>query len=75
LDLSYSGLDEFKEPEFNGYGPKDTGLEPTIVCDKESDNSEENTDDSLEKDQVTDNETSSVESPLKADKETVIDWK
>ncbi|GJX64406.1 putative ribonuclease H-like domain-containing protein [Tanacetum coccineum] len=23
LDLSYSGLDEFKEPEFKGYGPKD----------------------------------------------------
>ncbi|GJY20318.1 putative ribonuclease H-like domain-containing protein [Tanacetum coccineum] len=24
LDLSYSGLDEFKEPEFNGYGPRET---------------------------------------------------
>ncbi|GJZ54010.1 hypothetical protein Tco_0608895, partial [Tanacetum coccineum] len=23
LDLSYSGLDEFKEPEFKGYGPQD----------------------------------------------------
>nr|GEX33688.1 hypothetical protein [Tanacetum cinerariifolium] len=23
LDLSYSGLDEFKEPEFKGYGPRD----------------------------------------------------
>ncbi|GKE49801.1 hypothetical protein Tco_1481059 [Tanacetum coccineum] len=23
LDLSYSGLDEFKEPEFKGYSPKD----------------------------------------------------
>ncbi|GKF43165.1 hypothetical protein Tco_0129717, partial [Tanacetum coccineum] len=22
LDLSYSGLDEFKEPEFKGYGPE-----------------------------------------------------
>ncbi|GJW81705.1 putative ribonuclease H-like domain-containing protein [Tanacetum coccineum] len=65
LDLSYSGLDEFKEPEFNGYGPRDYGLKPTIVCGKESDNSEENTDDSLEKGQVTDNESSSVESPLK----------
>ncbi|GJT85668.1 ribonuclease H-like domain-containing protein [Tanacetum coccineum] len=75
LDLSYSGLDEFKEPKFNGYGPRDTGVKSTIVCDKESDNYEVNTDDSFEKDQVSDNETSSVESPLKVDKETVIDWK
>ncbi|GJT38160.1 putative ribonuclease H-like domain-containing protein [Tanacetum coccineum] len=75
LDLSYSGLDEFKQPEFNRYGPRNTELKTTINCDKESDNSKENTDDSLEKEQVTDNESSSVESPLKFDKETVIDWK
>ncbi|GJX89268.1 hypothetical protein Tco_0341282 [Tanacetum coccineum] len=75
LDLSYSGLDEFKEPAFNGYGPRDTVLKSTIDCDKESSNSKENTDDSLEKEQVTDNESSSVESLLKFDKETVIDWK
>ncbi|GJY27990.1 putative ribonuclease H-like domain-containing protein [Tanacetum coccineum] len=75
LDLSYSGLDEFKDPEFNGYGPRDTVLKSAINCDRESDNSKENTDDSLEKEQVSDNESSSVESPLKVDKETVIDWK
>ncbi|GJW21447.1 putative ribonuclease H-like domain-containing protein [Tanacetum coccineum] len=75
LDLSYLGLDEFKELEFNGYGPRDTGLKSTIVCNKESDNSEQNTNDSLEKDQVSDIETSSVESPLKVDKEIIIDWK
>ncbi|GJU54470.1 putative ribonuclease H-like domain-containing protein [Tanacetum coccineum] len=75
LDLSYSGLDEFKEFEFNGYGPRDTVLKSTIDCDKKSDNSKENTDDSLEKEQVTDNVSISVESPLKFDKETVIDWK
>ncbi|GJW15820.1 hypothetical protein Tco_0019953 [Tanacetum coccineum] len=40
-------------------------------CDKESDNSKENTDDSLEQHQMTDTETSSFESPLKVDK----DWK
>ncbi|GJU30476.1 putative ribonuclease H-like domain-containing protein [Tanacetum coccineum] len=65
LDLTYSGLDEFKEPEFNGYGPKDTVLKSTNDCDKESANSKENTDDSLEKEQVSDNESSSIESPLK----------
>ncbi|GKC21210.1 hypothetical protein Tco_1023360 [Tanacetum coccineum] len=73
LDLSYSGLDEFKELEFNKYCPWDTVSESTIDSDKESDNSKENTDDSLEKDKVIDNESSSVESLLKFDKETVID--
>ncbi|GKB27850.1 hypothetical protein Tco_0867251 [Tanacetum coccineum] len=71
LDLSYSGLEEFKEPEFNEYGPRDSSLKPTTVCDKKSDNSKENTDDSLEQHQMTDTETSSFESPLKLDK----DWK
>ncbi|GJR68712.1 hypothetical protein Tco_0014777 [Tanacetum coccineum] len=71
LDLSYSGLDEFKEPEINRIAPRDSVLKPNTVCDKESDNSEENTDDSLEKGQVSDNETSSVESPLQFD----TDWK
>ncbi|GKA87367.1 ribonuclease H-like domain-containing protein [Tanacetum coccineum] len=71
LDLSYSGLEEFKEPEVNEYGPRDSSLKPTTGCDKESDNSKENTDDSLEQHQMTDTETSSFESPLKIDK----DWK
>ncbi|GJS49712.1 putative ribonuclease H-like domain-containing protein [Tanacetum coccineum] len=52
-----------------------SGKESIIECDKESDNSKENTDDSLEKDQVTNNESSSVESLLKCDRETIIDWK
>ncbi|GKC10476.1 ribonuclease H-like domain-containing protein [Tanacetum coccineum] len=71
LDLSYSGLEEFKEPEVNEYGPRDSSLKSTTGCDKESDNSKENTDDSLEQHQMTDTETSSFESPLKVDK----DWK
>ncbi|GJW34088.1 hypothetical protein Tco_0054120 [Tanacetum coccineum] len=56
LDLSHSGLEEFKEPEVNEYGPRDS-------------NSKENTDDSLEEHQMTDTETSSFESPLKVDKD------
>ncbi|GJY19796.1 putative ribonuclease H-like domain-containing protein [Tanacetum coccineum] len=71
LDLSYSGLKEFKQPEVNEYGPRDSSLKPTIGCDKESNNSKENTDDSLEQHQKTDTETSSVKSSLKVDK----DWK
>ncbi|GJV66122.1 hypothetical protein Tco_1476950 [Tanacetum coccineum] len=71
LDLSYSGLEEFKEPEVNEYGPRDSSLKPTTGCDKESDKSKENTDDSLEQHQMTNTQTSSFESPLKVDK----DWK
>ncbi|GJW10898.1 ribonuclease H-like domain-containing protein [Tanacetum coccineum] len=65
------GLEEFKEPEVNEYGPRDSSLKPTIDCDKESDNSKENTDDSLEQHQITDTETSSVKSSLQVNK----DWK
>ncbi|GJW75527.1 putative reverse transcriptase domain-containing protein [Tanacetum coccineum] len=69
LDLSYSGLEEFKQPEVNEYGPRDSSVKPTTGCDKESDNSKENTNDSLKQQQKTD--SSSVKSPLKVDK----DWK
>ncbi|GJZ22909.1 putative ribonuclease H-like domain-containing protein [Tanacetum coccineum] len=67
-------LEEFKEPKVNEYGPRDSSLKPTIGCDKESNNSTENTDDflgttsnddSLEQHQMTDTETNSFESPLK----------
>ncbi|GJY71517.1 ribonuclease H-like domain-containing protein [Tanacetum coccineum] len=44
LDLSYSSLDEFKEPEFTSYGPKDNKIESNIVYDKKS---YENSNDSL----------------------------
>ncbi|GKF28919.1 hypothetical protein Tco_0095261 [Tanacetum coccineum] len=47
LDLSYSSLDEFKELEFKGYGPKDSEQESNVVCDKELDNSKENSVESL----------------------------
>ncbi|GKD39360.1 hypothetical protein Tco_1259567 [Tanacetum coccineum] len=50
LDLSYSGLDEFKDLGFKSYGSKDSKLEYNIVCDKKSNDSKENSDDSLVKD-------------------------
>ncbi|GJW97345.1 hypothetical protein Tco_0179153 [Tanacetum coccineum] len=71
LDLSYTGLEEFKQPEVNEYGPRDSSLKPTTVCDRESDNSKENTDDSLTQQPKTVTATSLVMSPLKVDK----DWK
>ncbi|GJW78189.1 ribonuclease H-like domain-containing protein [Tanacetum coccineum] len=58
-------LEEFKEHEVNEYGPRDSNLRPTIGCDKESNNSKENIDDSLEQHQKTGTETSSVKSLLK----------
>ncbi|GJR78450.1 ribonuclease H-like domain-containing protein [Tanacetum coccineum] len=72
LDLSYSGLNEFKEPEFQSYGPRNDKQESNINCDKRLENSKENSDDSLVKEQVSEDENSSVESPLNVDKETVF---
>ncbi|GJT55103.1 putative ribonuclease H-like domain-containing protein, partial [Tanacetum coccineum] len=67
-DLSYSGLDEFKEPEFKGYGPENSEQESNVVCDKKSDNSEE----SLVEEQVSQDTSSFVESSPNVDKETVF---
>ncbi|GJX80759.1 putative ribonuclease H-like domain-containing protein [Tanacetum coccineum] len=72
LDLSYSGLDEFKEPEFKGYGPKNSKQESNDVCDKESDNSKENSDESLVEEQVSQDKSSFVESSPNLDKETIF---
>nr|GEV33492.1 hypothetical protein [Tanacetum cinerariifolium] len=72
LDLSYSGLDEFKEPEFKGYGPRDSKLESNINHDKKSDDSKEYSDDSFVKEQVSEDTSSFVESPLNVDKETAF---
>ncbi|GJZ00376.1 hypothetical protein Tco_0517805 [Tanacetum coccineum] len=47
LDLSYYGLDEFKEPEFKAYGSEVSEQESNVVCDKKSDDSKENYDESL----------------------------
>ncbi|GJS96257.1 putative ribonuclease H-like domain-containing protein [Tanacetum coccineum] len=59
LDLSYSGLDEFKEPEFKGYGHDNSKKESNVV--KELDNSKENSDKSLVKEQDSQVKSSFVE--------------
>ncbi|GJR68830.1 ribonuclease H-like domain-containing protein [Tanacetum coccineum] len=61
LDLSYSGLDEFKEPEFKGYGPVNSNKESNVGYEKESDNSKENSDKSLVKEQESQVKSSFVE--------------
>ncbi|GJV02556.1 retrovirus-related pol polyprotein from transposon TNT 1-94 [Tanacetum coccineum] len=72
LDLSYSGLDEFKETEFKAYGSEVSEQESNVVCDKKSDDSKENSDDSLVKEHVSKDTSSFVESSLNVDKETVF---
>ncbi|GJW58381.1 hypothetical protein Tco_0105112 [Tanacetum coccineum] len=72
LDLSYSGLDEFKALEFKGYGPKDSVQESKVVCEKESDNSKENSNESLVEEQVSQDKSRFVESSPNVDKETVF---
>ncbi|GJX11237.1 hypothetical protein Tco_0201096, partial [Tanacetum coccineum] len=72
LDLSYSGLDEFKDPKFKSYGSKDSKQESNIVCVKKSDDSKENSDDSLVKEQISKDTSSFVESSLNVDKETIF---
>ncbi|GJZ99002.1 ribonuclease H-like domain-containing protein [Tanacetum coccineum] len=72
LDLSYSDLDEFKEPEFQGYGPKDDKQESKTICDVELVNSEENTEDSLVKEQVLEDDSTSDESTPKFDTKTIF---
>ncbi|GKA27919.1 hypothetical protein Tco_0714087, partial [Tanacetum coccineum] len=72
LDLSYSGLDEFKDLEFKSYGSEDSKQESNIVCDKKSDASKENSDDYLVKEQVSKDTSCFVESSLNVDKETVF---
>ncbi|GJU75559.1 hypothetical protein Tco_1272629 [Tanacetum coccineum] len=61
LDLSYFGLDEFKDPEFKGYGPENNKKESNVVCDKESENSKDNSVKSLVEEQVPHVKSSFVE--------------
>ncbi|GJZ88739.1 putative ribonuclease H-like domain-containing protein [Tanacetum coccineum] len=72
LDLPYSSLDEFKEPEFKAYGSEVSKQESNIVCDQKSDDTKENSDDSLVKEQVSKDISSFVESLLNVGKETVF---
>ncbi|GJZ00949.1 ribonuclease H-like domain-containing protein [Tanacetum coccineum] len=61
-----------KEPEFKGYGSENSKQESNIVCDQKSDDSKENSDDSLVKEQVSKDTSSFVESSLNVNKETVF---
>ncbi|GKE32571.1 hypothetical protein Tco_1451893, partial [Tanacetum coccineum] len=59
--FSSFSLDEFKEPEFKGYGPENSKKESNVVCENQSDNLKENSDKSLVKEQVSQVKSSFVE--------------
>ncbi|GJU17092.1 retrovirus-related pol polyprotein from transposon TNT 1-94 [Tanacetum coccineum] len=71
LDLSYSGLVEFKEPEFKGYGPKNSKKESNVVCENSSNETKKNSDAPLIEEWVSDNEDE-VESLVVVKKKTVL---
>ncbi|GJZ54504.1 putative ribonuclease H-like domain-containing protein [Tanacetum coccineum] len=65
-------INVLKKPEFKGYGPENSKQESNVVCDKKSDNSKENSDESLVEEQVSQDKSNFVESSLNVDKETVF---
>ncbi|GKA46631.1 ribonuclease H-like domain-containing protein [Tanacetum coccineum] len=67
LDLSYSRLDEFKEPEFEGYGLRAN----KSVCKISSNETKKNSDAPLIEEWVSDNEDE-VESPIIVEKKIVV---
>ncbi|GJS94966.1 putative ribonuclease H-like domain-containing protein [Tanacetum coccineum] len=74
LDLSYSDLEEFKQPEVHEYGPRDSSLKPTTGCDKEEEEpkkARENNDAPIIEDWVSDDEDEVAPIP-KVEKKTVI---
>ncbi|GJX56590.1 putative ribonuclease H-like domain-containing protein [Tanacetum coccineum] len=73
-DKSKKGLEEFKQPEVNEYGSRDSSVKPTTGCDKEEEEpkkARENTDAPIIEDWVSDDEDD-VESIPKVKKKTVI---
>ncbi|GKA77703.1 retrotransposon ORF1, partial [Tanacetum coccineum] len=67
LDLSYSGLEEFQQPEFEGYGLRAN----KSVCENSSNETKKNSNAPLIEEWVSDNEDE-VESPVVVEKKTVV---
>ncbi|GKC23724.1 ribonuclease H-like domain-containing protein [Tanacetum coccineum] len=67
LDLSYSGLEEFQQPEFEGYGLRAN----KSVCENSSNETKKNSDAPLIEEWVFDNEDE-VESPVVVEKKIVV---
>nr|GEW20724.1 hypothetical protein [Tanacetum cinerariifolium] len=72
LDLSNSGLKEFKQHEFERYGPKSCEIESTNASAYIPSELKEYPDASLIKDRVSDNKDCSVKSPVVVEKKNVV---
>nr|GEU41335.1 uncharacterized mitochondrial protein AtMg00810-like [Tanacetum cinerariifolium] len=72
LDLSNSSLEEFKQPEFERYGPKSSEIESKNASKDIPNEIKEQTNASLVKKLVLDNKDCSVESLVVVEKKTVV---
>nr|GEU77981.1 hypothetical protein [Tanacetum cinerariifolium] len=72
LDLSNSGLEEFKQPEFQRYGPKSCETESKNASEDIPNELKEYHDAHLVKDMVLDNKDCLVESPVVVEKKIVV---
>nr|GEU47394.1 hypothetical protein [Tanacetum cinerariifolium] len=72
IDLSYSGLEEFKQPKFQSYGPKSCETKSKNASKDIPNELKESPDAPLVKDKVSDNKDCSVESLVVVEKKTVV---
>nr|GEV05349.1 retrotransposon protein, putative, Ty3-gypsy subclass [Tanacetum cinerariifolium] len=72
IDLSDSGLEEFKQPEFKSYRPKSCEIESKNASEDIPNKLKQYLDVPLVKDRVSDNKDCSVESPGVVEKKTVV---
>nr|GEY73185.1 hypothetical protein [Tanacetum cinerariifolium] len=72
IDLSYSGLEEFKQHKFESCRPKSCEIESKNASKDIPNELKEYTNAPLVKDMVSDNKDCSVESPIVVEKKTVV---
>nr|GEU96436.1 hypothetical protein [Tanacetum cinerariifolium] len=71
-DLSYSGLEEFKQPRFERYGPKSSEIKSKNASEDIPNKLKEYPGASLVKDRVSDNKDCLVGSPVVVEKKTFV---
>nr|GEV99622.1 ribonuclease H-like domain-containing protein [Tanacetum cinerariifolium] len=72
IDLSYSSLEEFKQPKFKSYGPKSCKIESKNASENIPNELKEYPDAPFVKDRVSDNKDCLVESTVVVEKKTII---
>nr|GEV96890.1 ribonuclease H-like domain-containing protein [Tanacetum cinerariifolium] len=72
INLSYYGLEEFKQPEFESYRPKSCEIQSKNAREDIPNELKESPDAPLVKDRVSDNKYCSAESPVMVEKKTVV---